>query len=340
MKDISENRSRGRRIHEFFRLFPKRPPVIFLVVGLSLLSSFLLSAEQTILYKYISEQHDAELEDILYLSMGIELANAGFSSSRSLDTASYVLEIGYAPVGDEVNIHCVLFNSRSPKDPLGETSIQTKIDYGFDAAIATLVADLLSRSGLDSSPAQATEIQGLFTHSGTTGGMTLEEIAAAKAVRIDTGLGLGGMFFFGDMAELFHYGATAAFSAGVRIPQEKRSFESGMRVTVTRVFNDSGITGGPLYLSTAGPNFMYGNGYRSSFRFSLAVSGGAAFVSVAQGSSFLHKTVPYADGGFRLLLPIGKKRLFAGLDVRYVVIFDRDILIMGTVPVLTVSKEF
>ena len=51
------------------------------------------------------------------------------------------------------------------------------------------------------------------------------------------------------------------------------------------------------------------------------------------------KTVPYADAGIQAGFPLGKD-FFLGGDVRFMAIFDPDVLILGAEPSISLCKEF
>lgn len=315
--------------------------ILLLLVCMTGMHRF-LEAEDIIQHRYTTDKKDAQLEDILYLTIGVQLADAGFSSTRTLDGARYALEIAYSSRGTAADIILSLFTSTDKQTPLAKTTFLLPIDYSIDATIAGEVDRLLELAALDDvskqDPSQVSAIQGLFSKS-LGREMSPDEILAATALRIDVSFGLGGTVFFSDMTEFFHYGAGGTFAAGFRKPWKKWSLSVGTRFTSSRVFNDSGVTGGPLYLSTAGLDLQAGTGYSRFFRLSGGVSGGAAVISVAGGTKTLHKTVPYADVGANLQLPVGKG-FFVGLDIRNLLVFDEDLLIMGLVPVLSMGKEF
>ena len=278
---------------------------------------------------------------ILYLTIGVQLANAGFSSTRTSDGAQYTLVVGYVSRKTEADIDFALFASADGERPLAETAFLLHIDYSLDSEVAAAVDRLLELADLNGDPGQnpsrVSAIEGVFSR-GIGAEMSPDEILAATALRLDTSLGLGGIVFFGWMTDYFHYGATSAVSFAVRKPWKSWNFSLGARCTGTRVFNDSGVKGGPLYLSTAGADIGAGTGYRWPFILSAAASGGAAVITVAGDDQTLSKTVPYADAGARIRLPVGRG-FFAGVDVRYLLVFDTDVLIMGVVPVLSISKD-
>jgi len=102
---------------------------------------------------------------------------------------------------------------------------------------------------------------------------------------------------------------------------------------------NEGVLGGTLYLGTAGLNVQVGAGAAQAQRLSACLSGGAAFLTVATGTEVLAKTVPYLDAGIQAGVALGRD-FFLGGDVRFLIAFDEDILVMGAVPSISLCKEF
>jgi hypothetical protein len=294
-----------------------------------------------ICHEYSAEQKDEALEEILYLSIAVEFANAGFSSTKTSDTAPYTLLVRYVSRERDADVALTLSERDRNDEPLANVSFTLALDFSLDARISEQVALLLEQSGLlhekKTDEGQPSAIQGLFSSS-LGAGMTPDEILAATAIRIDASVGAGGMVFLGKTTEYIHYGATVAASVAARKPWERSSLSVGIRVAATRAFNDDGVSGGPLYLSSAALDAQVGTGYDRAYRLAGVLSGGAAVVTVTGDNGFLNKTIPFVEMGALVRLPAGKKMLI-GLDIRFCAAFDRDIIIMGFSPTLSVSRE-
>lgn len=321
--------------------FIARVPCILLL--LILLSGFRgeVASEELVQYIFTAETRTQELEDILFLTIGVELAKAGFSSTRLPDGAKYLLGIAYTSREAGADIGFSISESGEQGVSLAETSFFLTIDYSIDSQISGEVARLLEAAGLnqerDGEKKPASAIKGLFS-SALANEMSPEEIKAAKALRFEPSLTAGGVVFIGEATDYFRYGAIASLQLVLRKPWKSWSLSAGARVSGLRAFNDSGVTGGPLYISTAGANLQIGTGYSRLYHFSAAASGGVAVISVT-GDETLHKAVPYADAGISIQVPV-RKTFFIGFDMRCLLVFDEDMLIMGMAPALSLCKEF
>jgi hypothetical protein len=151
-----------------------------------------------------------------------------------------------------------------------------------------------------------------------------------------TSVSADGLVLFGEATDFFHYGAAGTLSAGVLRYGPKASLGAGAKASGVRIFNDRGVTGGPFYLSTLGPYLRLGTGADIPQQFFLEFSGGAALIAVAGGTETLAKTVPYADLGIGMGLPLGPKTSL-GTTVRFLMVLDDDLLIMGASPSIALS---
>lgn len=435
--------------------------VVAVVVSLLVVSIFppCLHGEEIVLHRFESPEPDSGLEDVLYLSAGVRLMQAGFSSTRDEAGARYVLLASYRwRAGGRVLVRYTLTVPAEPGRSLTELELEFPLDHDLDERISAAVDRLFrdaeispvaspdariigllsgppasrsvpepadtrqpaadeplrvsdtapaSLSGLDPDgsgssappaldPADTLVLSGPaapltelgppepgipgpavpgrevpvpelresepFVHEPSspetaesdmsrhgppepepeepephpeTGAGDLEDAARPPvAVRFDSSVSAAGVVLFGDITEFFHYGAGGRFSAGAEWVRESWSLSLGAAVSVVRVFNDRGVTGGPLYLSTAGPNIELGSGASVPYRIVFGVSGGLALITVAQEAGALTKTVPYAELGVHSNLPLGA-RLSLGGGVRFTAVFDPDLVIMGAAPSFT-----
>ena len=143
---------------------------------------------------------------------------------------------------------------------------------------------------------------------------------------------------FGPITEYLHYGAGGFFCAGVTWPGKSVNLTLGAEVSFIRVLNDTGVVGGPLSLSTAGPMVQLGTGSHTPYSVTAGVSGGAAMIIVAGTAKTMIKTAPYADVALQASFPIGGK-VFLGAAMRFLALFADDILIMAAIPSLELRME-
>lgn len=294
------------------------------------------SADNLILQRFVSENPDAELESVLYLTAGVALADLGYSSAEASTRADYILTATYSVRGSEADIRLSLADARGMELAFVDASLH--LGLSFDVELSEAIGRLVQLAALDSTEAESpdTSIGGLFTSELITVADTLR---TKKTVRVETLTRGGGMYFVGDFSSYAIFGAGASLDAGVLFLNPRRSFSAGLRTTATRAFMNAGVEGGALYLSTAGLDLQFGVGAAQSQRLSAGVSGGAAFITVAGDSGALTKTVPYADAGIQAGFPLGND-FFLGGDLRFMAIFEGNILIMAVAPAVSLCKEF
>jgi hypothetical protein len=322
---------------------PKPPTSIHTGLRIFLLATALLAvpcfamAESLISERFRSEHPDAELESVLYLSAGVALADLGYSSGREAKGAEYVLTLYYSRTGGEAALKLSLAAAKEGDKPVAEIEALIHLDLSLDDELAAALKRLFELARLGEPTAGGgTEIGGLFTQGLVNVANTLR---TTKTLRLETLAYGGGLSFIGDFASYARFGATASLDAGLLRIRKSWSLSLGSRMTVTKAFLNDGVAGGNVYLSTAGLNLQLGVGAAQAQRLSASLSGGAAFLTVAGGAATLTKTVPYADAGLQAGFQLGKD-FFLGADVRFLVVFDPDILIMGAVPTISLCKEF
>lgn len=309
----------------------------FLLLGLCLFAPR-APAQDLVRQIFVSAQPDPELEEVLYFSMGVELADLGFSSTRTEAGTGYILTIEYVERGTEVEAHFSLAEASTGGAPLAEAEALLHLDLSLDAELAAALRGLMEQARVErkQDSGEPSAIAGLFSSDLITVEDTLR---TKKTTRLETLAYCGGVSFIGDFASYASFGAMASLDAGMLFLKRSWSFSGGLRVTATRAFMNEGVQGGTFYLGTAGLNLQVGAGAAQAQRLSACVSGGAAFITVATGSVILAKTVPYLDAGIQAGMALGRD-FFLGGDVRFLVAFDEDILIMGAVPSISLCKEF
>jgi hypothetical protein len=317
------------------RALPLVAAVVFCLVGVPAYAA----PGRLVQQRFVSEAADKQLEDVLYLALGVELSNAGLSSTKIDKDASYFLDTSYESRGEEADVRLTLSKVR-PQAVLASVDFTLHIDSSFDADIAEGVRRLLALAApalaAPGEKADAPEISGLFP----SGLVSLDDMLRTdRTLRLEMAASGGGAPFLGDFSEYSAYGAYGSAQAGALFLKRNWSLSVGGRFSFTRAFMADGVSGGPLYLSTAGVNLQYGLGAAQSIKLAACASGGAAVITVPNGGSLLSKTVPYADAGVQAGFPVGKD-LFLGCDLRFMAVFDPDVLILGTVVAVSICKEF
>ncbi len=311
-----------------------------------------LSSEGVVLHRFSSVQPDRQLEEVLYLAAGVALMQAGLTSTREGDGADYVLEVQYSSKKDETELRYTLYRPQSPKDVLADMTVDLPVDDTLDARVATGVHRLLQTAGIEAVPSPHAHIEGLLPASpspaivdektksdavvvGTPPGTPARKAAPMK---FDSSISAAGVVLFGAITEFLHYGVGGLLRAGVSWPRKSWSPTLGVEVSFIRAFNDSGVTGGPLSLATAGPMVQLGTGTSTPYSVAAAVSGGAALIIVGATATTMIKAAPYADAAVQAAIPVGENVLLGG-DVRFLAVFADDVLIMAVAPAFGVRVE-
>lgn len=120
-------------------------------------------AQEMVLHDYFSRTPDSDIEDILYFAAGVELVDAGFSSTRdSSHDFEYRLLTEYTLENDRIEIRYEL--SRAESDtPLAQTVMQAPVDTDLDREIASVVRQLRTSAGLTSFRSGQASIAGFGT---------------------------------------------------------------------------------------------------------------------------------------------------------------------------------
>ncbi len=286
---------------------------------------------------FLSTTAEPLFEDVLYLALGIELANAGYSSSRRAEDAALLLTASYESGDGAYRVCLELAERRGARKVLASHEFTLALDSSFDSAVAEGLRRLLELSAMkQAGPNEAApEIGGLFA-----AGLVSRDgqMRTHKTVRAELGAQAGGAPFLGAFADYARYAAYGSLQAGMLTLRRSWSLSAGARLSLSRAFMAEGVQGGPVYLSTAGLNLQYGLGAAQKIRLAACASGGAAFISLPLADAVLTKTVPYADAGVQAGFPIARD-LFLGGDLRLLAAFDRDMTILGLSTALSICKE-
>jgi hypothetical protein len=320
----------------------RRKPVLSSILAAAVLTvsiSPLWSQErQVVQVDFSSGQADTMLEDVLYLALGIELANAGYSTTRSPQAVLYVLKAHYDLHEDGAAVSLALTESRGLGATLATYDFMLILDSSFDLSLADAVQRIFAMAALSPVPGAqgAPEIGGLFSSSLVP---KADLLRTTKTRRVELVAAAGGIPFLGSFSDYSSYGVYGSLQAGLLFLKPSWSFSAGGRLSANRAFMADGVAGGPVYLSTAGVNVQYGLGAAQRFRLAACSSGGAAFISIPVGEVLFTKTVPYADLGVQAGFPVARD-LFLGGELRVLGAFDPDVLMLGVAATVSLCKEF
>lgn len=310
-----------------------------------------LSSEEIVLHRFSSAQRDRQLEDVLYLAAGVALMQAGFTSTREGDAADYILAVHYTSRKDDTELRYTLYRPQASRDILADITVDLTVDDTLDARVASGVGRLLETAGVDAVPSPQAHIEGLLPGSpppAIAGEKTKSDVVVrasadttgrkAAPTTFGSSVSVAGVVLFGPITEFMHYGVGGLLRLGVTWPRSSWSPTLGAEVSFTRAINDSGVIGGPLSLTTAGPMLQLGTGTSTPYRLAVAVSGGAALITVQAAARTVTKTAPYADVAMQASIPVGGK-IFLGADARFLAVFADDVFIVAVAPAFGVTVE-
>ncbi|MEX2444311.1 MAG: hypothetical protein WD492_11930 [Alkalispirochaeta sp.] len=127
-----------------------------------LTSGHVAGAEELVLHRFTSATPSHEIEEILYLTAGVELVEAGLSSSRTadVDRADYVLNTVYRITGETVELRYRLQRTEPPEAGVGagELSITVSLDSNLDGNIGRAIERLLAAASVERLPNQEARI--------------------------------------------------------------------------------------------------------------------------------------------------------------------------------------
>ncbi len=287
-------------------------------------------AAEVVELRFQSAARDTALEDLLYLAIGVELSQAGLSSSRAPGTGTYILETKYTT---ETSVHLTLqMSKKGSTQPLAAEEADFPLDDKFETQVGTIVQKLVAAvfgQNHSSKGAEAT-IGGILPDAPPTGALPTTVAWRADAI-------FGGTKVFGNLAEISQGGYQTALSTGLFWLADTWSLKIDMRAGAIRLLNNPGVTGGPLYMSSAAIGADWGTGRQLPFRLMVGGSVGALILTVAT-DQVKSKTVPWVDGDTGLEFPVGAGFSFGG-ELRLQAAFEH-FLIWQLSPGLTVGKEF
>lgn len=333
------------------------------------------AAQDTVLHVFESSQRDKQFENVLYLAAGVELTQAGLSSTRRSeasrvgaddlepaalfeiekgDEADYLLIAHYAKGRDRARIEFSLYGKQSD-EPLARTEAEVSLDIDLDSQVASAANRLVEEAAIAGQPKGEAIVEGVMPIGAEpqpehqleppTEEPPPEQTpppSSASTSSATRGFGstvmAGGLMVVGNATEYYRYGASSALSAGFLQGRERAYIGAGARVSVIRFFKDDHVSRGELVVTTGGAQIKVGTASPAVRRFIGRVSTGAAAVTVIDSDESRTKTVPYADAGIGAGIPLGERGLLGG-EVSFLVVFEQGFPVMGVVPSVTFTLE-
>ncbi len=124
--------------------------------------------QETVLHDYFSATPDSDIEDILYYAAGVELVEAGISSTREAGHQfAYRLYTAYTVADESIVVRYELRDVDSDTH-LADTVLHAAIDSNLDRRIASVIRQLHVRGGLTGSQTAQAYIHGLGTGPGAS----------------------------------------------------------------------------------------------------------------------------------------------------------------------------
>lgn len=325
--------------------------IVLLSVLLSSAPPWQAYAENVVAHRFVSEKPLAAVEDLLYLSAAVELSLNGFSSARSEDGADFVLLATYRQTGGRIELLYSLFRPSDPGLVLASAELSTALDYNLDVAVAEAIRLVLKAAALSPGQGAAASIQGVLPDQAAppqenfaatapdAGRASATDAGAPPMARYRASAAAGAIVFLGPATEYFNIGAGGYAAFGLSWPIGRWKLGLDANLAASRAFNAEGVTGGPLVLSQAGLCARLGFGDSESYWVDAILAGGAAILTVGSQAELLAKTVPYAELGISLGLPL-EGGWFMGVATRFLIAFEQSGLLMGLVPTLALGLEF
>jgi hypothetical protein len=313
-----------------------------------------LPAQQAVLQVFDSSNPDARLENILYLSIGVELSRDGFGSrrislsdarseseearrleeeSRGDNAPGYILIVEYEPDGGDLDLKLTLYGADTG-EPIQTAALRSPIDIDLDARVTRAVRTMLDAAALEPEVADASpDLEGvdLLPRQDPNG-----VSAVGRGLEVSTLV--SGILVLGPATEFFRYGVSGSLIGSYSRPFAQPTMSLGGRAGFVYLFSDEGVEGGRLYVVNLGPEALLSTPFRNPARLGARVAAGASVLIVSRESDTLAKMLPHVEAGVAARLPLGS-RFSLGIEVNYYVLFEPGFPVMGIVPSLTVSLE-
>lgn len=300
---------------------------------------------ETITIGFASDAADPDFEDVFYLSVAIALADRGYPTAKARAGDSPTMLVGYEIAGRSVAVRLELSEGRGHRPAVAEGSVRLTLE--LDADLGSLLDELLAAAFPPASDGAGPATEAAGPEAVSIGGLFSSELLRMEdtlrttdTLRLETLARAGVTSFVGGFTDYARLGATAALDVAALVLDPGWSLSAGGRASATRAFMNLGVSGGTVYLATIGPDLRAGVGARQAQRLSAGLSGGVAILALAlDDGATLARAEPFVDAGVQAGLALGRD-FFLGLDARFVVVFDPEMIIMGTSPTVTLFKEF
>ena len=340
--------------------------VILLLFAVSLAD---LGAQERVVQLFASPAPDRHLESVLYLAIGVEFTRLGLSTGRVMESGElfrraverqweYILLVEYEMKnGDSGFTRIVLTLFREdPGNSLAVVRLEAPIDIELDLRVAAALRHLVLQAGINRVPTGNEFIEGVTPVRGRPPETAVPapeirepapeirevvcdaEPAAAAVAGFEYSVLMSGIVPLGAATELFRYGVGGIAHVGFAWQRDTVSTSIGARLALMRVFTDSGISGGDLYITTLGPDIHVGTSVRGPSRVGVRLSCGAAIITVDARDQTLRKTVPYLDAGFNARIPLGARLSFGG-ELSLLSVFEKEFPFVGISPAAILTLE-
>ena len=343
--------------------------VIILLFAASLAD---LGAQERVVQLFASPAPDRQLESVFYLAIGVELTRLGLSTGRVTEPGAtvpassepgelfrraverqweYILLVRYEMEnGNSGSARVVLTLFREDfGTSLATVRLEAPLDIELDLRVAVALRRLVLQAGINRVPTGEEFIEGVtpvFDRPPETVEPAPEirevlrdaEPVAAAVAGFEYSVLMSGIVLLGDATEFFRYGMGGVVNVGYARQRDTFSATIGARLALMRVFTDSGISGGDLYITTLGPDIHVGTSVRAPSRVGARLCGGAALITVNARDETLRKIVPYLDVGFNARIPLGARLSFGG-ELSLLSVFEKEFPLVGISPAVMLTLE-
>ena len=284
-------------------------------------------------YRFRAEKPNPAVEKILYLAVGVELAEYGLTSREQQGRSEYTLTIEYAVSGGTAELRLSMEKGSKPGTPLSSIETTVPLDHGMNKIIKEKVRELVVEANLDREPERRGSVAGI-----------LPDLVEANSFDEEgfsffAGISGGGVVHIGEVTDYFLYGASGGFAVDCIWYAAPWRLSAGGKISISRAFNNSVVSGGTLYIGTTGAHLSLGNSDLTTNPWNILIGGGAAELIVLSEGDTLVKSVPYAEAGLKGTA-LRFYDYFMNFRITYRVIFDPDILVGGIAPTVELMRRF
>ena len=119
-------------------------------------------SQSLVLHRFVAKKPDSKIEQLLYLSAGVELMRLGMSSTRDGSDENYVLRTDYAATRGTLKIDYTLVRPGAHARTLAAEQATLPIDQNLGEEIAAAIRALVQKADLPVVPSTKAEIEGLL----------------------------------------------------------------------------------------------------------------------------------------------------------------------------------